>query len=630
MADTEADSAPMAIVQDAEAPVATKSTSSTAGTTDQSSSPAREAKESAPMDMDTTAPSTSAQSSAVTSAMKEAKELKENDVYCYVALRWARTWVEYTQCEAFWQLKPSGDGKGADPGPMDNSALLLKRGGRYPVVEIKRNLQAVRDYISVPLQVYKLWEAWYGGGPRIERKARAMSTGVIEPQVSVIKYPIHLVLLDVKKDGTPDHDTARRCELAPCDTFDEVLKLASADAATAENDAVDADAKDVSTEPELRLWYQSTNAPSIDEVSSTAVVLAGDEANDKWTMVLPAQNLLDLASFSFRPEANLILVERKIDGAWPRDAGEDWRALKVGDKVDSKDTVQKWLRAEVLEVKENQIKIHYIGHETKWDIWIDRNSERLAKQGTRAPEPKERSTAYTSSWSSSYGMGSRGTPVATGAVGLRNLGNTCFMNSTLQCMAQTPWLTQYFLDKNHVAEINRDNPLGHKGRIAEEYADLLQRMWGNEFSVVAPSGFKRAIGDFAPQFSGYNQQDSQELLAFLVDGLHEDLNRLKKKGYDPEPIKSDGKSDAALATITWNRHEKRHDSEILDHMGGMFRSNVICMGCKTHFRKFDPFLLTIPVPLPTSGTKSQTITLVSPDPTIKPRKLTVEVKRMIS
>ncbi len=37
--------------------------------------------------------------------------------------------------------------------------------------------------------------------------------------------------------------------------------------------------------------------------------------------------------------------------------------------------------------------------------------------------------------------------------------------------------------------------------------------------------FKQVVGKFAPQFSGYQQHDSQELLAFLLDGLHEDLNR---------------------------------------------------------------------------------------------------------
>ena len=48
---------------------------------------------------------------------------------------------------------------------------------------------------------------------------------------------------------------------------------------------------------------------------------------------------------------------------------------------------------------------------------------------------------------------------------------------------------------------------------------------------VIPRAFKAALARFAPQFAGYQQQDSQELLAFLLDGLHEDLNRVKKKHY---------------------------------------------------------------------------------------------------
>jgi ubiquitin carboxyl-terminal hydrolase 4/11/15 len=43
--------------------------------------------------------------------------------------------------------------------------------------------------------------------------------------------------------------------------------------------------------------------------------------------------------------------------------------------------------------------------------------------------------------------------------------------------------------------------------------------------------FQISVGRFAPQFSGYQQQDAQELMAFLLDGLHEDLNRIKKKPY---------------------------------------------------------------------------------------------------
>lgn len=53
--------------------------------------------------------------------------------------------------------------------------------------------------------------------------------------------------------------------------------------------------------------------------------------------------------------------------------------------------------------------------------------------------------------------------------------------------------------------------------------------------ILSPSNscvmLQTQVGRFAPQFSGYQQQDSQELLAFLLDGLHEDLNRVKKKPY---------------------------------------------------------------------------------------------------
>ena len=48
---------------------------------------------------------------------------------------------------------------------------------------------------------------------------------------------------------------------------------------------------------------------------------------------------------------------------------------------------------------------------------------------------------------------------------------------------------------------------------------------------MTQSLFQYAVGRFAPQFSGYQQQDSQELMAFLLDGLHEDLNRIRKKPY---------------------------------------------------------------------------------------------------
>jgi Ubiquitin carboxyl-terminal hydrolase len=54
------------------------------------------------------------------------------------------------------------------------------------------------------------------------------------------------------------------------------------------------------------------------------------------------------------------------------------------------------------------------------------------------------------------------------------------------------------------------------------------------------------LGRFAPQFSGFQQHDSQELLAFLLDGLHEDLNRVRKKEYI-ELSESNGRPDHVVA-----------------------------------------------------------------------------------
>ncbi len=121
---------------------------------------------------------------------------------------------------------------------------------------------------------------------------------------------------------------------------------------------------------------------------------------------------------------------------------------------------------------------------------------------------------------SSYYDNVKGSPIAKGIVGLQNLGNTCFMNSILQCLSSTYSLTQVFLSDSHLKQINYDNPLGHKGKVALAYAKLMKDIWSNEFVKIAPRDFKLTIGEFQPQFAGYYQQDSQEFMNFLFDGLH--------------------------------------------------------------------------------------------------------------
>uniref|UniRef100_A0A669QJ07 Ubiquitin carboxyl-terminal hydrolase 4 n=1 Tax=Phasianus colchicus TaxID=9054 RepID=A0A669QJ07_PHACC len=213
-----------------------------------------------------------------------------------------------------------------------------------------------------------------------------------------------------------------------------------------------------------------------------------------------------------------------------------------------------------------------------------------------------------------------------GLCGLSNLGNTCFMNSALQCLSNTPPLTDYFLEDKYEAEINHSNPLGMRGEIAEAYAELIKQIWSGRQSHVAPRMFKTQVGRFAPQFSGYQQQDSQELLAFLLDGLHEDLNRVKKKPY-LELKDANGRPDSVVAKEAWENHRLRNDSIIVDIFHGLFKSTLVCPKCSKVSVTFDPFCyLTLPLPL--KRDRLLEVTLVYADPQRRPVQYRVVVPMM--
>ncbi|ESQ33499.1 hypothetical protein EUTSA_v10006750mg [Eutrema salsugineum] len=191
-----------------------------------------------------------------------------------------------------------------------------------------------------------------------------------------------------------------------------------------------------------------------------------------------------------------------------------------------------------------------------------------------------------------------------GLGGLQNLGNTCFMNSTLQCLAHTPPVVEYFL-KDYSEDINADNPLGMRGELAIAFGELLRKLWSSGQNSVAPRSFKTKLARFAPQFSGYNQHDSQEMLAFLLDGLHEDLNKVKRKPYI-EAKDSDGRPDDEVAEEKWKYHKARNDSVIVDVCQGQYKSTLVCPDCGKISITFDPFMY-LTLPLPSSRTRSMTV-----------------------
>jgi hypothetical protein len=277
----------------------------------------------------------------------------------------------------------------------------------------------------------------------------------------------------------------------------------------------------------------------------------------------------------------------------------------VGMAVDAMDATGRWFPVDILEVKytdddtddedgnreldgtrqlQSSHKIvrvdftEFGGHEE----WIDVNSDKLATRGRFTSEaeklvstPDEASNESikpaaaegrvkpasplkkVNGVEAQVGAGKICQIPGYGACGLSNLGNTCYFNAAMQCVSYLPLLRSYLLSAQYKTsgDLNTDNPLGTDGKLLEEFSELIRALWSAKLGEKSPNRFRAQLGRENSQFAGADQQDAQELLNYMLDMLHEDSNKVRKKPY-VEALEDSWVRDNTLSLVgeeSWRR-----------------------------------------------------------------------------
>lgn len=198
-----------------------------------------------------------------------------------------------------------------------------------------------------------------------------------------------------------------------------------------------------------------------------------------------------------------------------------------------------------------------------------------------------------------------------GVAGLKNHGNTCFMNAILQCLSNTELFAEYLAleqftgsetpsgsDKpkaNGVLVQKKGSPpQPDSGEVTKQLSGLVRALWTFEYTPQHSRDFKNVVSKSALQFRGNSQHDAQEFLLWLLDRVHEDLNNIVHPDSRP-PVKPPVEEERAPEGSPL----PAPGSFVQELFQAQYRSSLTCPHCQKQSNTFDPFLcISLPIPVP--------------------------------
>ncbi|NXC35201.1 UBP31 hydrolase, partial [Campylorhamphus procurvoides] len=188
-----------------------------------------------------------------------------------------------------------------------------------------------------------------------------------------------------------------------------------------------------------------------------------------------------------------------------------------------------------------------------------------------------------------------GSEAVPGVAGLRNHGNTCFMNAILQCLSNTELFAEFLaLEQFRGGPPPADGPPPAPGEVTEQLAQLVRALWTLEDTPQHSRDFKNIVSKNAMQYRGNAQHDAQEFLLWLLDRVHEDLNNVVNSSGMP-PLKPPLEDDVLLEGPAF----PISSTFVQELFQAQYRSSLTCPHCQKQSNTFDPFLcISLPIPLP--------------------------------